>query len=64
MAVRLSALRAVLALSPEMSTGTHLCGARSSVVIKALCYKPNGHGFETRRGEGIFPIDLILPAAL
>jgi hypothetical protein len=25
--------------------------ARSSVVVKALCYKPEGHGFETRLGE-------------
>jgi hypothetical protein len=23
-------------------------GARGSVVVKALCYKPEGHGFETR----------------
>jgi hypothetical protein len=23
-------------------------GARSSVVVKALCYKPEGRGFETR----------------
>jgi hypothetical protein len=23
-------------------------GARGSVVVKALCYKPEGRGFETR----------------
>jgi hypothetical protein len=28
-----------------------LHGARGSVVVKALCYKPEGRGFETRRGE-------------
>jgi hypothetical protein len=28
--------------------------ARGSVVIKTLCYKPEGYGFETRRGELIF----------
>jgi hypothetical protein len=26
-------------------------GARCSIVVKALCYKPEGRGFETRRGE-------------
>jgi hypothetical protein len=26
-------------------------GARGSVVVKALCYKPEGRGFETRWGE-------------
>jgi hypothetical protein len=26
-------------------------GARGSVVVKALCYKPEGHGFDTRWGE-------------
>jgi hypothetical protein len=25
-----------------------LMGARSSVVVKALCYKPEGGGFDTR----------------
>jgi hypothetical protein len=29
-------------------------------MVKALCYKPEGSGFEIR----IFPIYLILPAAL
>jgi hypothetical protein len=28
-----------------------LLGARGSVVVKALCYKPEGRGFKTRRGE-------------
>jgi hypothetical protein len=26
-------------------------GARGSIVVKALCYKLEGPGFETRRGE-------------
>jgi hypothetical protein len=26
-------------------------GARGSVVVEALCYKPEGHGFEIRWGE-------------
>jgi hypothetical protein len=26
-------------------------GARGSLVVKALDYKPEGHGFETRWGE-------------
>jgi hypothetical protein len=34
-------------------------GVRGSVVVKSLCYKPEGHGVETRWGE-----ILILPAAL
>jgi hypothetical protein len=25
-------------------------GARSSIVVKALCYKPEGRGFDTLRG--------------
>jgi len=32
-------------------------GARGGVVVKALCYKPAGRGFE-------FFIDIILPVAL
>jgi hypothetical protein len=30
---------------------TELCGARGSVVTKALCYKPEGRGFGIRWGE-------------
>jgi hypothetical protein len=26
----------------------YIMGARGSVVVKALCYKPEGRGFETR----------------
>jgi hypothetical protein len=32
--------------------------------VKALCYKPQGRGFETRWGERIFSIYLIFPATL
>jgi hypothetical protein len=39
-------------------------GARGSVVVKALCYKPEGRGFETRWGEWFLSIYLILLAAL
>jgi hypothetical protein len=35
-----------------------------SVVVKALCYKQEGHGSQTKLGELIFPIFLILPVAL
>jgi hypothetical protein len=37
---------------------------RGSIVVKALCYKPEGRGFETRLGEWFLSIYLILPAAL
>jgi hypothetical protein len=39
-------------------------GARLSAVLKAVCYKPKGRVFETRLGELIVLIYLILPAAL
>jgi hypothetical protein len=39
-------------------------GVRSSVVVTALCYKPEGRGFNSWWGHWIFSIDLILPAAL
>jgi hypothetical protein len=28
-----------------------IMGVCGSVVVKALCYKPEGRGFDTRRGE-------------
>jgi hypothetical protein len=37
------------------------CG---SVEVKALCYKPDVSGFETRWGEWIFSIYPVIPAAL
>jgi hypothetical protein len=36
--------------------------SRGSVVVKALCYKPEGRRFETRWGELISSIYLMLPA--
>jgi hypothetical protein len=39
-------------------------GAYRSIVVKALCYKPEGRGFETRWGEWFLSNYLILPAAL
>jgi hypothetical protein len=38
--------------------------ARGSIVVKALCYKPEGHGFETRWGEWFLSIYLIFLATL
>jgi hypothetical protein len=37
-------------------------GARGSVVVEAVCYKPEGRGIKSRWG-GFFLIYLILPAA-
>jgi hypothetical protein len=39
-------------------------GARGSIVVKALCYKPEGRGFEARWDEWFLSSYLILPAAL
>jgi hypothetical protein len=33
-------------------------------LVEALCYKPEGRGFQNWWGHWIFSIDLILPAAL
>jgi hypothetical protein len=42
-----------------------LIAARGSAVVKALCYKPKGHGFEIEWGQWIFfLIYLILSASL
>jgi hypothetical protein len=35
-----------------------------SILVEALCYKPEGHGFETQWVKLIFPIYILLPAAL
>jgi hypothetical protein len=48
--------------SLEVYTGKR--GARGSIVVKALCYKPEGRGFVTRWGEWFVSIYLILPTAL
>jgi hypothetical protein len=39
-------------------------GTRGSVVIEALCYKPEGRVFDSRWGNWIFSVYLILPATL
>jgi hypothetical protein len=39
-------------------------GPFGSVVVRVLCYKPEGCGFETRCYERIFSIYLIIPVAL
>jgi hypothetical protein len=39
-------------------------GARGSIVVKALCYKLEGRGFETRWSEWFLSSYLILPAVL
>jgi hypothetical protein len=41
-----------------------LLGTRCSIVVEALCYKLQGRGFVTGKGEWMFSIYLILPAAL
>jgi hypothetical protein len=38
-------------------------GARGGLVVKALCYKPEGRGFETRQGE-LIPFELPNPSGL
>jgi hypothetical protein len=43
---------------------TAVLSCSGSVVVKALCYRPQGRGFETRWGEWMFSIYLILPATL
>jgi hypothetical protein len=42
----------------------YIHGERGSVLIKALCYKTEGRGFETQRGECSFLIYVIISAAL
>jgi hypothetical protein len=42
----------------------YLLGACSSIVVKTLWYKPEGHEFETRWSELFLSIYLILLAAL
>jgi hypothetical protein len=58
-----SLIRAVQALT-ILTVFEMMVGAHCSQVFKALCYKPEGRGFDTRWGEGIFSIYLILLAAL
>jgi hypothetical protein len=41
-----------------------LLGARVSVTVKALCYKPEGCRIQTPKMNEFFSIYLILPAAL
>jgi hypothetical protein len=43
---------------------TTIPGVRGSIVVTALCHEPEGRGFETRWGERMFSIYLILPASL
>jgi hypothetical protein len=57
-------LRKSSLVRPVPRVGVLIMGACVSVAVKALCYKPEGHGFQTRRGERIFLIYLIFPAAL
>jgi hypothetical protein len=42
----------------------NMSGARGRVVVEVLCYKSEGRRIETLRYNLIFPIYLILPAAL
>jgi hypothetical protein len=48
-----------------ISKNYNFLGARGSVMVEALCYKPEGHGFKTRWDQWIFSlVYLILPAVL
>jgi hypothetical protein len=53
-----------MSLSLIFNTDTLVSGALGSVLIKALCYKLEGHGLKTQWRERIFSIYLIFPAAL
>jgi hypothetical protein len=46
------------------ATAWREAGTRGSAVVKALCYKTEDRGFETRWRERIFSMYLILKAAL
>jgi hypothetical protein len=48
MAAQVVASRAVLSSTELVSKTMMKVGAPGSVVAKALCYKPEGRGFETR----------------
>jgi hypothetical protein len=50
--------------SPYFANCFCIDGTHGSMVVKALCHKPESRGFETRRCELIFLIYLIIPAAL
>jgi hypothetical protein len=67
-AMKLTALRSGCPLSQDyldiFRTMCYCLRARDSVVVEALCYRAEGRGFKTRRGELMFSIYLILPAAL
>jgi hypothetical protein len=39
-------------------------GERGRVVVEALCYKPDGRGFEPDESSDFISIYLILPAAI
>jgi hypothetical protein len=41
-------------LSVVSFAGPNILLLRGSLVVKALCYKPEGCGFETRLGELMF----------
>jgi hypothetical protein len=52
-------------LLPYPTFYTKLKRKGGGVVVEVLCYKPEGRGFKTRRGElFFFSIHLILPASL
>jgi hypothetical protein len=58
-----SAIRNFIAVSTRV---LHLspCLPTNRAVVEALCYKPEGRGFDSRYGHSIFSIHLILSAAL
>jgi hypothetical protein len=46
------------------SIASYIRGARGSVVVEALWYKPEGRGFESQWGDWISSIYVMFPAAL
>jgi hypothetical protein len=50
----------ILGAIPQSERGE----ARGSVMVKALCYKPEGRGFHSQCDHWIFSTYIIFPAAL
>jgi hypothetical protein len=62
--VRLSAVRTGSLYPPVNNPGTHLIGSWGSVVDKALRYKSEGPGIDSRCRRDFIPWHLTVPCAL
>jgi hypothetical protein len=49
-------------LPPSLLSYNLNTGGKGSLVVKALCYKPEDRGLETRLGEWLFFINLPNPS--